>query len=444
MSANSKVVWSEGLFLQQQHFQQQDRYLERYIESRCEALAPYGWGFAELELEQDLLGIGKLSIRRGTGVCPDGTPFRIPDDDPLPAPLEVGPETRDQIVYLAIPVRRSDTPEVGRPGDPDGLSRHVSQEYEARDSSLPSGDTATLSVGPLRTRLLLDSDRTDAYACVPVARILECRPDKRVLLDEAFMPTVLRTRAATRLATFIQDVVGKLHQRGEALAGRAVATARGAATQIEEYLTLQIINRWQPVLAHISQSGDHHPEAVYRVLLALAGDLATYTLPTRRPPELPAYRHDRLRESFEPLMSLLSTELSVVLEPNAIRIALDDRGWGIRVAVVPDRALFSQAMFVLAAKADMPAEELRRQFPAQLKVGAVERIRDLVMLSLAGVPVQPLPVAPRQIPFRAGFAYFELDRTNELWQQVQGSGGMAVHAGTEFPGLELECWAIRS
>ena len=209
-------------------------------------------------------------------------------------------------------------------------------------------------------------------------------------------------------------------------------------------MTLQIINRWQPVLAHISQSGDHHPEAAYRVLVALAGDLATYTLPTRRPPELPAYRHDRLRESFEPLMSLLSTELSVVLEPNAIRIALEDRGWGISVAVVPDRALFSQAMFVLAAKADMPAEELRRQVPAQLKVGSVERIRDLVNLSLAGVPVQPLPVAPRQIPFHAGFAYFELDRTNELWLQVQGSGGMAVHAGTEFPGLELECWAIRS
>ena len=159
MSANSKVVWSEGLFLQQQHFQQQDRYLERYVESRCEALVPYGWGFAELELEQDLLGIGKLSIRRGIGVYPDGTPFRIPDDDPLPVPLDVGPETRDQIVYLALPVRRSDTPEVTRPGEPDGLSRHVSQEYEARDSSSPSGETATLSVGPLRTRLLLASER---------------------------------------------------------------------------------------------------------------------------------------------------------------------------------------------------------------------------------------------------------------------------------------------
>jgi type VI secretion system protein ImpJ len=45
VSANSKVVWSEGLFLQPQHFQQQDRYFERYVETRCQSLVPYSWGF---------------------------------------------------------------------------------------------------------------------------------------------------------------------------------------------------------------------------------------------------------------------------------------------------------------------------------------------------------------------------------------------------------------
>jgi type VI secretion system protein ImpJ len=38
MTAHSKIVWSEGLFLRPQHLQQQDRYLERYIENRCHAL----------------------------------------------------------------------------------------------------------------------------------------------------------------------------------------------------------------------------------------------------------------------------------------------------------------------------------------------------------------------------------------------------------------------
>ncbi|MNC92830.1 hypothetical protein D3C83_93360 [compost metagenome] len=86
---------------------------------------------------------------------------------------------------------------------------------------------------------------------------------------------------------------------------------------------------------------------------------------------------------------------------------------------------------------------MRRRFPAQLRLGPVERIRDLVNLNLPGVPVHPLPVAPRQIPFHAGFVYFELDQSNELWEQLKTSGGVALQAAGEFPGLALEFWAIR-
>src|SRR4051812_28248302 len=116
MSVHSKVVWSEGLFLQPRHFQQQDRYFERYVESRCQSLVPYSWGFSELELERDLLSIGKIAIRRAAGVFPDGTPFRIPDDDPMPAALQLDVQVRDQIVYLAVPLRRGDAPGVDRRG----------------------------------------------------------------------------------------------------------------------------------------------------------------------------------------------------------------------------------------------------------------------------------------------------------------------------------------
>ena len=64
MSIYNKVVWSEGLFLRPQHFQQQDRYFERYVETRCQALRSHGWGFTEVELERDLLAVGKFGLRR--------------------------------------------------------------------------------------------------------------------------------------------------------------------------------------------------------------------------------------------------------------------------------------------------------------------------------------------------------------------------------------------
>src|SRR3569833_3737195 len=97
--------------------------------------------------------------------------------------------------------------------------------------------------------------------------------------------------------------------------------------------------------------------------------------------------------------------------------------FGICVESVADPTLFDTAAFVLAARADVPSEDLRRRFPAQVKIGSVEKIRDLVNLQLPGIGLQAMAVAPRQIPYHAGFAYLELDRANEQWRALKGAGG---------------------
>ena len=443
MSVHNKVVWSEGLFLQPQHFQQQDRYFERYVEGRCYALAPHSWGFSTLDLDRDLLAIGKVALRGASGVFPDGTPFRMPDDDPLPPPLDVGAQVRNQILFLALPVRRGDAPEVDRTPGSDGLARHDVREWEIRNATAASSDSAVVEVGALRARLLLASDVTQAYSCIPLAHVVECRSDKQIVLDGSFMPTVLQTREADRLAAFVAELTGLVHQRADALGGRVVSTSRGGAAEIVDFLMLQALNRYEPVLAHVRESGRTHPEDVFRLFVAIAGELATFTAPSKRPVAFPPYRHDSLRESFEPVIAALRACLTAVLEQRAIPIPIEAKKYGIYVAAVADSSLYETAAFILAARADIPAEELRRRFPAQLKIGPVERIRDLVNLQLPGVPVQPIPVAPRQIPFHAGFAYFELDQSHQLWEQLKTSGGVALQVAGEFPGLSMEFWAIR-
>ena len=59
------------------------------------------------------------------------------------------------------------------------------------------------------------------------------------------------------------------------------------------------------------------------------------------------------------MIKALRACLSVVLEQNAIAIPLAHKKFGISVATVADRALFDNAVFVLAARADVPSEELR-------------------------------------------------------------------------------------
>ena len=174
------------------------------------------------------------------------------------------------------------------------------------------------------------------------------------------------------------------------------------------------------------------------------GDLSTLTATSRRPPQFPGYRHEDLRASFEPVIRAARECLSTVLSQGAIPIPIAQKKFGISVGMITDRTLLDTAAFVLAARADMPTEEFRRRLPQQLKIGPVEKIRDLVMLSLPGIPIEAMAVAPRQIPYHAGFTYFELDRAAELWPALKTSGGIAMHQSGDFAGLALELWAIRS
>ena len=138
--------------------------------------------------------------------------------------------------------------------------------------------------------------------------------------------------------------------------------------------------------------------------------------------------------------------LSAVLDQNAVRIPLQQRPYGIRVAVIQDRDLIAFASFVLAARAEMPIESLQRTFPQHVKIGPVEQIAQLVNSALPGITVRALSVVPRQLPYKASTCYFELDRTGPFWRQLQrpgGTGGLAIHVGRELPEVDLELWAIK-
>jgi type VI secretion system protein ImpJ len=441
MSSNRRVIWSDGLIPLAQHLQQQEQYFERYVETRCQALVPHGWGFVDLEVERDRLVVGTFGLRRATAIFPDGTPVRFPDDDPTPSAIDIRSDVRDQVVCLAVPAGRGLHND--REAESSGLSRQPERELEVIEVPRKSEAESAIEVGGLRTHLILSSEVTPAYLTIPVARIVERRTDKAVVLDDQFIPTVLRAGAARRLQAFLVELQGLLHQRGDALSGRVASTVRGVSAEIAEFLMLQVINRYEPLVAHLAHFASVHPENLYRLCVMVSGELSTFSNPGKRPPPFSGYAHDRLQESFEPVMSALRSSLSSVLEQAAIAIPIESKKFGISVAIVADRSLYSQAVFVLAVRADMPAEELRRRFPSQVKIGPVERIRDLVNLDLIGVPVHAIPVAPRQIPYYAGFFYFELDQSHELWSQMKSSGGLAIHL-SEFPGLTMELWAIRA
>jgi type VI secretion system protein ImpJ len=441
MTWTNRVVWQEGMFLRAQHFQQQDRWLEMLVRGRTAAMRPYPWGVTELAVDRDLLATGRFALTSAAGVFEDGTPFSIPGETDHPAPLDLPDSTRNAVVYLAAPVRQSGAIEVGDGNGSDG--RYVLRDFEAYDTHSGSPQPAPLLVGRLRLRYLLESEERAGYHCIGLARVVEVAADRRVRLDENWITPALICAAAVPLAGMITEFAGMLNQRGEALAARLTQPGTRGVAEQADFLMLQMINRWQKLLAHWADAGNVHPEDLYAVLVQMAGEFATFTEPTRRPNGYPAYRHEDLQRSFAPVAADLRRSLSAVLEQAAVQIPLQERRYGVRVGPIVDRSILRAASFVLIVQADVATETVRRIFPSQVKIGAVEQIRDLVNVAIPGIAVRPLPVAPRQIPFYAGASYFELDRNSPHWQQMQSSGGFAVHVSGEFPNLRLELWAIR-
>jgi type VI secretion system protein ImpJ len=290
---------------------------------------------------------------------------------------------------------------------------------------------------------MLDSADRAGYLCLPLARIVEVSADKRVTLDDGWIPPALLCSATPPLAGLLTEFAGMINQRGEALAARVNAPGARGVAEVSDFMLLQAINRWQALLQHWADAANIHPETLYAAFVEMAAEFATFTETNRRPNAYPGYRHEDLQRSFAPVIADLRRSLSQVIETNATAIALQERRHGVHVGAILDRNVLRAANFILTVQADVPTETMRRLFPAQVKIGAVEQIRELVNVALPGIAVRPLPVAPRQIPFYAGASYFELDRNSPHWQQMQTSGGFAIHVSGEFPGLRMELWAIK-
>ena len=438
-----KVVWAEGMFLRPQHFQQQERYLEFFAHSRALASEGYFWGFHELEIDVEALALGKLVLNKAVGIFPDGTPFSMPGTDTLPEPLEILPNMKGERVFLSLPMRRLGTVEVEFDAH-EVLARYRAADAELSDCNSEGGEPAPAQLAHMRSRLLPQSASTDSWLQLGVTEIVDRRSDGTVLLESRHIPPSVSYGQSALLQAMVDDIAGLLQQRGEALAARVTQPGRGGISEVGDFMMLNIINRWQPLMEHLRQHRVLHPERIYGRLLELAGELSSVTRENRRPIDYPIYDHDDLRPCFEALVADIRRSLSMVLEQNAIAIELHERQYGVRVGVIPDSTLLRNATFVLAVFAEMPADVVRNRFPTQVKVGPVEKIRDLVNLHLPGVRVHPMPIAPRQLPYHANYNYFELDTNNELWGQLERSGGMALHLAGDFPGLRIECWAIRN
>lgn len=442
MTSRNSVLWKEGLFVKPQHFQQMAHSAQASIQQQINSLSDALYGFSELELNAEYLGFGKIAISRARGVMPDGTVFDIPGDMAPPPPLEIVDNAAGEVVYLCLPLRTASALEVRWP-ESDTNARYIAQSTLIKDTHSPDGDTESLDLAVPNLQLKRHSDDRSAYTVLAVARVLDKRSNAQLLLDERFYPTSVSLRVVKPLKRFLEEITGMIGERARTIAKRVCSPDQSGVADITDFNLLQLLNRLCPHFQHLVNQHNIHPERFYLALSQAYGELATFTELTRQPEPHPAYRHDHPSESFHPLEALLRRALGTVLEPRAINLEMTHQQFGVYTAQLADSRLLVEADFILAVSARMPGEELRQQFLQQAKVVSIENLSERVRLNLPGIPLTPLPVAPRHLPFHAGFSYFELNSSDSNWDSLKGSSGFGFHVAGTFPDLLMQFWAIR-
>jgi type VI secretion system protein ImpJ len=443
MSLTTKPLWLEGMFIRPQHMQQQNRYLEALLERRVSWLQNASWGLCALALDRDLLRVGKFGVTSCRVIMPDGTPIAIPEDMESPPARDVPSDIRRRVVKLAIPARRGDGLEVPGGGQI-GAPRFTPVEQEVHDSTNPERRSAAVTIGALRAHLLLEGESEDDLITLPLARVDQVEANGLVSLSTSFLPPSLDCAAVLRFGEIIREIEGLLHSLGETVAGRVNPSRLvNQMAGILDYLLLTTINRFQPVFAEFGRTKGFHPQELHHAVLQLAGELATFGLKVRRPAIFPPYSHEDLEATFAPPLDAIRHALAIVIDERVVSLTLERREHGIWIGPIGDHSLLRTARFVLAAKSSMPEEAMRSRFPMQVKLGPVEIIRDLVNLQIPGIVLDPLSVAPRELPYYSGYTYFDLAKNNEIWSRLANSAAFALHVGADFTELALELWAIR-
>ena len=441
----NRVVWHEGLFLRPQHLQQQERFLQHWIEGCCNQMPAFNWGLVQLEIDEQLLTLGKVSIRLARGIFSDGTPFNIPTDSPSPTPLQLSSEIKDEILYLALPLTQPNAALIS--GHTNKTQKNSLSRYNKRDlvvSDLHSEkieSEADLQVGELNITVKSGKEKLDAYTVIPIARVIDINKDGIIRLDKEYILTAMHCTAANQLKNFISEVQGLLTHNGKTISKRLITPDFGEVSGSYDLLLLQIINRIEPLFHHFHANPAFHPEELFKNLVSLAGELTTFT-PEHRPPKFPDYIHTNQQVSFEPVMNTIRYALANQQDPKAVGIDIHERKPGIWIAVLKNKSILNAPKFILAAKANIPRETVRNNLPNQITIASVEKITDLIRAQIPGVEIEPVD-SPRQIPIHAGFTYFGINTQNKYWKQLENSSGLAIHLGAKLESLEMELWAIQ-
>ena len=436
------VIWTKGIFLNPQHMQVQDRFLEDLLQFRMESLAYRSWGFRSLEISQEALAGGTLGISSASGVFPDGLLFDIPQSDGVPPLKELaGCFDRDEKsidFFLAVPQYREHGVNVASTTRADG-ARYRAEVALFLDENTGLAEKP-IQVARKNLRFLAESEVREGYSAMRVARVRKGESGT-FQLDPRFVAPVLDFKASDYLTTIARRLVEILTTRSGAISGmrrqKNQTLADFTAADIASFWLLYTLNTAFPVFRHLFETRGGHPELLYSTMLELAGALTTFST-TVHPRDLPVYDHNDLGGCFTELDEKLRFLLDTVVPSNFVSLPLQlVQPFIYATSIDNDKYLVNTKMY-LAISAEASQAEVTNRTPQLVKLCSVNHIEHLVRQALPGVPLTYVASPPSAIPVKLNYQYFSLSQSGPAWEVIQRARNLAAYVPAELPNPQME------
>ncbi|WP_394822252.1 type VI secretion system baseplate subunit TssK [Pendulispora albinea] len=432
-SALDKPHWKMGMQLMPHHFQFQDSYHEAFVASHIDALFNHTWGILHVDVDEQAISSGHVSLRELRAILPGGLPIACGTKEAPGAPSRIVhhlEEGESLEVYVGVPHVHPGTQNVDPEEDPTSHRRYTRDSIHVAD--LQNGTREPVEIGRLRynVTLLFEHDRLDDFVTLPIARVV--RRDGQITFDEAYVPPVLQIRASRPLEEGLRRVLAALLNQQNALESM---TARDS-TETWRRWTLSVVSSHIATLADIVEQGHEHPHKVYRVLARLYGALSAFT--PEREPTCPPFRYRALGETFHFLFDTIVAILDALGAEQYRRIPVHHVDANTYHVELLEPTIFRNEFFLCVVGPD--TEMLRTHVPRTFRLAAWHQLAHVRQAAVAGVPLLPLAVPPASLPQKPGTVYFRLDKTSEAFEAVLRSGHLGIDA--LIPNVTVHLYAV--
>jgi len=439
MKSLRKVIWAEGMFLGQQHFQLWDQYNETYQNLQSRSISPLAWGVLSYEVDEEALENGQFRLNECTVIFQDGrlVSYDITEDTSLALDLKGGYSDRLEI-FICMPANRNASGINGYREN--GALCAWNTDYTSVSDENDPNRQREVMLGRPNLILLTGEESRENFVSLQIAELVNDGDDNYTLVEE-FIPSSARVNASPRLYGMLQSLIelfsAKVRVLNEQRKQLSAQIATFGHTDVSNFLVLQTLSGAIPLLRHFRENPQLHPEQLYQLLARVIGQLCPFSF-DMDVHGIPKYRHGDLTKTFDAIEQQLRGLIDVAMPEKMATLQLvkeADLLWSVDNI---DSTHLSGNDFYLAVLSPMDDPMWVKHFERIVKVGARADIEMIVASAMPGVRMVHMQRPPSNLPIKSGYEYFRIEPKGDFWDRIKSERTLGLYLPKALNKVKME------